>query len=577
MAILDLGLIKDLPHLATCSTAAAIAAKTVVFPDFSLVEGAEITVTFTVTNTAANPTLNVNGTGAKPVYYRNAAISAGYLAANRTYRFVYNGTQYRLIGDIDTNTTYSVATQSANGLMSSTDKTKLDDIDWDDTQAAISTITGDITSLESDVAGKQDNIAAKTRTGGEVLLAPDTAGGAPGTKDLELFTRKDESPMVCPNGGAHASFFDWVNSADGRSFGYFMVSSSWGWPDSPAGGAMNWSVLMLRSAGGSANCLAFPSSSAPSSNPVANADQGIFWGRVNQTEVVWSRNPLADSLVLDSKSAVRGLSATWNGTAYTTLAALIAARLAATPVNMGKSGSFISGRYSINHADFTDLPVTPSISANRWILEISVFNDSIGNVLLWPMQSSGTAIYTGYFNGTEITWRQVIIGTDTTRAPLASPALTGTPTAPTAGLRTNSTQIATTAYADRAASPVGAVYIQFPGQAAPNDIYGTTWDNISATYAGCFFRAEGGAAAAFGTAQGDAIRNITGYVGYLPEAGGSVNDAFYSDGALHARVNTDAYSNTNMYGAILDASLQVPTAVENRPINYAVRIWKRIA
>lgn len=36
--------------------------------------------------------------------------------------------------------------------------------------------------------------------------------------------------------------------------------------------------------------------------------------------------------------------------------------------------------------------------------------------------------------------------TDTTRAPLASPALTGTPTAPTAGASTNTTQIATTAF-----------------------------------------------------------------------------------------------------------------------------------
>ena len=40
--------------------------------------------------------------------------------------------------------------------------------------------------------------------------------------------------------------------------------------------------------------------------------------------------------------------------------------------------------------------------------------------------------------------------TDTSRAPLASPALTGTPTAPTAAALTNNTQIATTAYADTA-------------------------------------------------------------------------------------------------------------------------------
>ena len=93
----------------SCSTAAGTAAKTVACTGFSLVTGAEITVKFTVTNTAANPTLNVNNTGAKAIYYRGAAISAGYLAANRTYTFRYNGTQYDLVGDIDTNTTYSLS------------------------------------------------------------------------------------------------------------------------------------------------------------------------------------------------------------------------------------------------------------------------------------------------------------------------------------------------------------------------------------------------------------------------------------------------------------------------------------
>ncbi len=60
---------------------------------------------FTVTNTAASPTLNVNGTGAKALRYRNAAIAAGYLAANRTYDFVYDGTYYQLVGDINTDST----------------------------------------------------------------------------------------------------------------------------------------------------------------------------------------------------------------------------------------------------------------------------------------------------------------------------------------------------------------------------------------------------------------------------------------------------------------------------------------
>ena len=99
----------DIHHYAECSTAAATAAKVVTLSGFNLVTGARVTVKFTVTNTAASPTLNVNSTGAKAIKYRNGNISAGYLAANRVYEFVYDGADYELIGDIntDSNTTYT--------------------------------------------------------------------------------------------------------------------------------------------------------------------------------------------------------------------------------------------------------------------------------------------------------------------------------------------------------------------------------------------------------------------------------------------------------------------------------------
>ena len=89
-------------HYGTCSTAAATAAKTVACTSYTLVTGSVIYVKFTVTNTAANPTLNVNSTGAKAIQYRGSAITAGNLAANRTYAFIYDGTNYQLVGDVDT-------------------------------------------------------------------------------------------------------------------------------------------------------------------------------------------------------------------------------------------------------------------------------------------------------------------------------------------------------------------------------------------------------------------------------------------------------------------------------------------
>lgn len=99
-------------HYTTCSTAAGTAEKDVDCNGFKLNTGAFVIVKFTVTNTAAvaNLTLNVNGTGAKPIKYRNANLSAvGVLAANRFYIFVYDGTNYQIVGDLDTNSTYSNA------------------------------------------------------------------------------------------------------------------------------------------------------------------------------------------------------------------------------------------------------------------------------------------------------------------------------------------------------------------------------------------------------------------------------------------------------------------------------------
>ena len=116
----------NIHHYGTCSTVAATVEKAVTLAGFVLATGARVTVRFTVTNTAANPTLNVNGTGAKAIRYRNAAISAGYLATNRTYDFIYDGSCYQLIGDIDTNTTYTVATQTKNGLFAAADKKAVD-------------------------------------------------------------------------------------------------------------------------------------------------------------------------------------------------------------------------------------------------------------------------------------------------------------------------------------------------------------------------------------------------------------------------------------------------------------------
>lgn len=102
----------NITHYGTCGTAAATTAKVVDCTGFTLATGARIAVKFTVTNTGAvgSLTLNVNGTGAKSIKYRGSNLpSAGTLTTGRVYEFVYDGTNYELIGDLDTNSTYTAA------------------------------------------------------------------------------------------------------------------------------------------------------------------------------------------------------------------------------------------------------------------------------------------------------------------------------------------------------------------------------------------------------------------------------------------------------------------------------------
>ena len=100
----------------TCSTAAATADKVVTLSGnakWALAAGSTIHVKFSYTNTASNPTLNVNGTGSKSIFYNGAAITTSNLSyagyENRVYNFVYDGTQYVFQGwSIDANTDKNV-------------------------------------------------------------------------------------------------------------------------------------------------------------------------------------------------------------------------------------------------------------------------------------------------------------------------------------------------------------------------------------------------------------------------------------------------------------------------------------
>jgi hypothetical protein len=78
------------------------------------------------------------------------------------------------------------------------------------------------------------------------------------------------------------------------------------------------------------------------------------------------------------------------------------------------------------------------------------------------------------------------------------------------------------------------------------------------------------ASGSLGTVQGDASRNITGYFGtnWRTSSGHSVGDVFY-DTQVNAR-GPDGGNSANMV-TTLDTSRVVPTAIEIRPVNTAVR------
>lgn len=182
---------------ATCETAAGTAAKvaSVSAGVFSLVTGARVSVKFTYANSVASPTLNVASTGAKAIYWHGAALaSSQYWQANAVLDFIYNGTQWELIGIAkDNNTTYS-SLKNPNAL----------------------TVQGNGTSSFT-----YDGSAAKTlniKAGTNVSVSSDTSGNITisATDTNTVYTHPTSSGNKhIPSGGSSGQILRW--SADGTA------------------------------------------------------------------------------------------------------------------------------------------------------------------------------------------------------------------------------------------------------------------------------------------------------------------------------------------------------------------------
>ena len=100
--------------------------------------------------------------------------------------------------------------------------------------------------------------------------------------------------------------------------------------------------------------------------------------------------------------------------------------------------TFATVATSGDYEDLSNTPTIPTVPTN-----VSDFTNDAGYI---------TGVAWGDITGKPSTFTPAEHNHDGVYAPLASPALTGTPTAPTATAGTNSTQIATTAYVDGAVS-----------------------------------------------------------------------------------------------------------------------------
>jgi hypothetical protein len=100
-----------------CTTGATTAAKTasITTGTFTLTVGAKVTIKFTNKNTANSPTLNVNSQGAKAIFYNGSQITTGATKGllYGTVDFVYDGTQWQLIGTDMSHTPIVSATASS--------------------------------------------------------------------------------------------------------------------------------------------------------------------------------------------------------------------------------------------------------------------------------------------------------------------------------------------------------------------------------------------------------------------------------------------------------------------------------
>lgn len=134
---------------------------------FKLKKGGTVAIKFTTDINITNPSLNINSTGSKPIYYRGSTLLRGTVNAGDTVTFIYDGTYYHIISidkDIPDPATTAPIMDGTATIGTSGKYAKEDHVHPSDTsRVSISRkinnkpLTGDITLNASDVGALPSN------------------------------------------------------------------------------------------------------------------------------------------------------------------------------------------------------------------------------------------------------------------------------------------------------------------------------------------------------------------------------------------------------------------------------------
>ena len=142
---------------------------------------------------------------------------------------------------------------------------------------------------------------------------------------------------------------------------------------------------------------------------------------------------------------------------------------------------------------------------------------------------------------------------------------------------------------------IGEVYVQYPQQTSPTDLFVCTKWKLQEQYAGAFFRATGGNSAAFIEKTGNLIKqkeglpNITGYdtLGWYRQHIGIVNNGGDNAGAfITGEIRDGSYGGMNEGSGSVSRGIKFDASKSNQiygnsehvtPENYSVKLWLRIA